>query len=67
MPETEGHRALTIAVRLLQEDGVCLAESNNQPCLRFFPTDEDCRNCIKIWLMWQARRELKQEQSKKKK
>ena len=67
MPETEGHRALTIAARLLQESGVCLAESNNWPCLRSFPTDEDCRNCIKIWLTWQARRELEREQSKKKK
>nr|DAF67530.1 MAG TPA: hypothetical protein [Caudoviricetes sp.] len=67
MTETEGHRALTIAARLLEENGVCLAESNNWPCLRSFPTDEDCRNCIKIWLTWQARRELEREQSKKKK
>lgn len=67
MQETTEHRVLTIAVRRLQEKGLCWAFENDACCTKLHPTDEDCRNCIKNWLMWQARWELKQEQSKKKK
>lgn len=67
MPETEEHRALVIAARLLEENGVCRAANAGKPCVRFFPPDEDCQGCIKNWLMARARRELKREQSKKKK
>lgn len=67
MPETTERRALTIAVRHMQESGVCRAFENNTQCIWLYPTDEDCRRCIKNWLMAKARRELKREQSKKRK
>lgn len=67
MQETEEHRALVIAAWLMQEMGCCKYEHGSRQCRRTYPTDEDCRRCIKNWLMAKARRELKQEQSKKKK
>lgn len=67
MPETEERRALVIAAKLMQEMGCCKYERGSLKCRRTYPTDEDCRRCIKNWLMAKARLELKREQSKKKK
>ena len=67
MQETEERRALVIAAQLMQEMGCCKYERGSLKCRRTYPTDEDCRRCIKNWLMAKARRELKREQSKKKK
>ena len=67
MQETEERRALVIAAQLMQEMGCCKYERGSLKCRRTYPTDEDCRRCIKNWLMAKARLELKREQSKKKK
>ena len=64
MAETEEHRAVVIAAWIMQKMRCCKHEHGAEQCRRVYVKEDICRRCIKDWLMRQARRELKREQSK---
>lgn len=59
--ETVEERALTIAARVLEADGVCRYDDPVK-CRRVFPPEpEECAGCIRRWLLSKAKKELKKE------
>ena len=61
--EAEAKRAVHIAARIMQADGLCRYDSLEK-CRRFDPSDTDCVDCIEKWLLSKARWEIRREEAK---
>ena len=58
--ETIYIRAVKIAAKIMQADGLCRYESPMQ-CHRAHKDAKICENCIRAWLKAKAKEELKRE------
>lgn len=60
--ETVEARAVKIAARVMQADGLCRYDSVEK-CRRVFVDERVCEVCIRQWLLSKARKELKESGS----
>lgn len=59
--ETVEARAVKIAARVMQADGLCRYDSVEK-CRRTFVDEKVCEACIRGWLLSKARKELKERE-----
>lgn len=59
--ETVEARAVKIAARVMQADGLCRYDSVEK-CRRIFVDEKVCEACIRGWLLSKARKELKERE-----
>lgn len=55
---SEERRAVHIAAVIMQAAGLCRYDSFTK-CRRYFPTENDCTDCIEKWLIAKAMKEIK--------
>ena len=62
--ETVERRAVKIAAKIMQADGLCRYDSPKK-CRRFYIDEKTCDKCIESWLLTKARKELLKEGTQK--
>ena len=62
--ETVEQRAVKIAARIMQADGLCHYDTTMK-CHRVYVCESTCEKCIRSWLLSKARAELKKEGEEK--
>ena len=62
--ESVEQRAVKIAARIMQADGLCRYDTPTK-CHRVYVCESTCEKCIRSWLLSKARAELKKEEEKK--
>ena len=58
--DTVEARALKIAARIMQADGLCRYDTPMK-CHRVFVCESTCEKCIRSWLLNKAKKELQEE------
>ena len=58
--ETVEARAVKIAAKIMQADGLCRYDDVDK-CRRVYVTEETCERCIRSWLLTKAKVELIRE------
>ena len=60
MKDTVDSRAVKIAAKIMQADGLCRYDSVEK-CHRVYVDETTCERCIRAWLISKAKKELKKE------
>lgn len=60
MKDTVDSRAVKIAAKIMQADGLCRYDSVEK-CRRVYVDEDTCERCIRAWLISKAKKELKKE------
>lgn len=64
MKDTVDSRAVKIAAKVMQAAGLCRYDSIDK-CRRVYVDETICEKCIRSWLIFKAKKELKKESEPK--